>query len=330
MKRDQLQGDYTEIIGESPQIFEVLQHIEHFAATSIKVLITGDTGTGKGLVAHALHTNSGRSGQMVALNCATIPDLLLENELFGHEEGAFTDANDLHIGKFERAHNGTLFLDEISEMSLTLQPKLLRAIEAAEIERLGGETPIPIDVRIVTATNTDLEQAVSEGRFRADLYYRLNGTVISLPSLSERREDIDALVIHFLEQFSLRSKSGVPQVAPSVRNALNAYPWPGNVRELENVIERAVHLAKGQPLLLEHLPSKFQTDPNRGVHIPCKPIPPEDPQSVTVPLGTPLKEMEEAFIRQTLAGVDGNREQAARVLGIGRSTLQRKLKQYGF
>ena len=173
MARHTLHGDYSEIIGDSPQIFEVLQQIENFAATSMRILISGETGTGKGVVARALHQNSNRSGEMISLSCAAIPETLLESELFGHEKGAFTSAEARRIGRFERANNGTLFLDEIAEMPLSMQSKLLHAVEESDIERLGGEKSIPVDVRIVTATNKNLEQAVRDGKFREDLYYRL-------------------------------------------------------------------------------------------------------------------------------------------------------------
>ena len=328
MTRNTLHGDYSEIIGDSLQIFEVLHQIERFAATSTRVLISGETGTGKGMVARALHKNSDRLGAMVFVNCATVQETLLESELFGHEKGAFTSAEARRIGRFERADNGTLFLDEIAEMPLSMQSKLLHAVEESEIERLGSEKPIPVDVRIVTATNKDLEQAVRDGKFREDLYYRLNVATISLPTLSARREDIEALVLHFLEKHLRANASEILQIAPRTLVLLKSYPWPGNVRELENVIESASHLIEGQMLLPEHLPEVFRTYPNRRVHISEGPSTSEDDRSMTVPLDMTLEEVKETFIRKVLASLDGNRSQAAKKLGIGRSTLQRKLKKY--
>ena len=329
MARDILRGDYSEIIGDSPQMFEVLQHIELFAATSMKVLVSGETGTGKELIARAFHKNSGRSGEMVAVNCAAIPENLLQSELFGHEKGAFTSADARHIGKFERTHKGTLFLDEIGEMPLFLQPKVLRAIEDNRIERVGGENPIPVDVRIVTATNRDLAQAVKDGTFRKDLYYRLDVVRIALPPLSERRGDIEMLVAHFLEKYRRISKPEILQVAARTLSLLQAYPWPGNVRELENVIERAVALAKDGVLLPMHLRESVRTYQKQHTDV-SEDIPtPENEQSVSVPLGAPLAEMEETFVRETLAWLDGNRTKASEVLRIGRRTLQRKLRKYG-
>ena len=322
MARNTLHGDYSEIIGDSPQMFEVLQQIERFAATPMRILISGKTGTGKGVVARALHKNSGRSGEMVSVNCASIPETLLESELFGHEKGAFTSAEARHIGKFERAHNGTLFLDEIGEMPLSMQSKLLHAVEESEIESIGGEKPIPVDVRIVTATNKDLVEAIRDGRFREDLYHRLNVVSIPLPTLTARREDIETLILHFFAKLLRPDASEILQVASSVLNIFKAYPWPGNVRELENVIEGASYLVKGQMLLLEHLPEKFQTYQNRLVNVP------ENDRSVTVPLDMTLEEVEETFIRKVLASLEGNRMAAAKMLGIGRSTLQRKLKKH--
>ena len=298
MTRHTLHGDYRDIIGHSPRMFEVLQQIERFAATSTRVLISGETGTGKGVVARALHKNSGKSGEMVFVNCAAIQETLLESELFGHEKGAFTSAEARRIGKFERAHNGTLFLDEIAEMPLSMQSKLLHAVEESEIERLGGEKPIPIDVRIVTATNKDLEQAIRDGRFREDLYYRLNVASISLPTLTARREDIEALVLHFLGKHLRVDASEISQIAPSTLVLLKSYPWPGNVRELENVIEGASHFVKGQMLLPEHLPEKLQTYQNRPMNVP------ENDRSMTVPLDMTLEEVEETFIRKVLASLD--------------------------
>ena len=267
LTRDSLCGDYSEIIGESSLIFEVLQQIENFAATQLRILISGETGTGKERVARAIHKNSGKSGEMVSVNCAGIPESLLESNLFGHEKGAFTSANTRHIGKFERAHKGTLFLDEIGEMPLVMQPKLLRAIEDSEIERVGGEKPISIDVRIVAATNRDLAQAVKDKTFREDLYYRLNVASISLPTLSERQEDIWVLVAHFLKKHRLSYESEIPQVAPRTLAFLKSYPWPGNIRELENTIQTASYAAKEGILLPEHLPEKIRADQKRSVNV---------------------------------------------------------------
>ena len=328
MTRNKLRGDYSEIIGDSPQIFEVLQQIEHFAATSMKILISGETGTGKELVARALHENSGRSGEMVSVNCAALPESLLESELFGHEKGAFTSAETRRIGKFERSHKGTLFLDEIGEMPLSMQPKLLRAVEDNQIERIGGEKPIPVDVRIVVATNRDLAEAVRDGTFREDLYYRLNVVPISLPLLSERQEDIEMLVVHFLEKHRGVSKSEVLQVAASTLALLKAYPWPGNVRELGNVIERGASLAKDGVLLPRHLLKDIRTYPKQYTDVSEDISTPENEQSVSVSLGVTLGEMEEMFVRKTLAWLDGNRTETAKMLGIGRRTLQRMLKRY--
>ena len=328
MTRHTLHGDYSEIIGDSPQVFEILQQIEHFAATSMRILISGETGTGKGMVARALHKNSGRSGEMVSLNCAAISETLLESELFGHEKGAFTSAEAQHIGRFERAHNGTLFLDEIGEMPLSMQSKLLHAVEESEIERVGGEKPIPVDVRIIAATNKDLAKAVRDGRFREDLYYRLDVASIALPTLMARREDIETLTLHFLVKHFRSEASEILQVAPRTLVLLKNYPWPGNVRELENVIERASHLVKGRMLLPEHLPEKFHPYHNHPLHISEGPATLENNQSVTVSLDMTLEEVEETFIRKVLASLEGNRTQAAKMLGIGRSTLQRELKGY--
>ena len=324
MTRDTLRGDYSEIIGESPQIFEVLQQIEHFAATPIRILIAGKTGTGKELIARALHKNSGRSGEMVSVNCAALPETLLESELFGHEKGAFTSAETQRIGRFERAHNGTLFLDEIGEMPFSIQPKLLRIIENNQIERVGGEKSIPVDVRIVTATNRDLAQAVKDRTFREDLYYRLNVASISLPPLSGRTEDIEMLVVHFLKKHCAVSKSGVLRVAARTLSLLKAYPWPGNVRELENVIERGISLATDGVLLPIHLRKDIRTYRRQHTDIST----PENGKIVGRPLGASLEEVEETFVRETLAWLEGNRTEAAKVLGIGRRTLQRKLKKY--
>ena len=326
--RDSLSGDYREIIGRSPQIFEVLQRIENFAATPLRILIFGRTGTGKELVARALHKNSGKSGKMVSVNCAGIPENLLESDLFGHEKGAFTSAEAQRKGKFERAHKGTLFLDEIGEMPFAMQSKLLRAIEDSEIERVGGEKPIAVDVRIVAATNRDLTQAVKDGFFRKDLYYRLNMASISLPTLAERREDIEDLVTHFLKKHRLSYDSEVPQIAPSTLALLESYAWPGNVRELASAIQSACYSVKEGVLLPEHLPEEIRMCQERPMNSLKELLTSDNEQEISFPFDTTLEAMEGSFIRTTLARLDGSRKKASEMLGISVRTLQRKLKKH--
>ena len=326
--RDSLSGDYREIIGRSSQIFEVLQQIENFAATPLRILISGKTGTGKDLVARALHTNSGRSGKMVSVNCAAIQENLFESELFGHEKGAFTSADTRRIGRFERADKGTLFLDEITEMPLAMQPKLLRAIEAGEIERVGGEKPIAVDVRIVAATNRDLAQAVEDGLFREDLYYRLNVASISLPTLAERREDIEDLVTHFLKKQCLSCDWEISQIAPSTLALLESYAWPGNVRELASAIQSACYAVKEGILLPEHLPEKIQMCQKRPMNSLKKLLTSENEQEMSFRFGTTLEAMQGSFICATLERLDGSRAEAAEVLGVSIRTLQRMLKKH--
>ena len=272
--------------------------------------------------------NSGRLGELVSVNCAAMPEGLLESILFGHEKGAFTSAETRHIGQFERANKGTLFLDEIGEMPLSMQPKVLRAIEDNRVERIGGEKPIPMDVRIVAATNRDLAQAVKDRTFREDLYYRLDVASIALPPLSERQEDIEMLVAHFLKKHREVSRSGVLRVAARTLSLLKAYPWPGNVRELENVIERGISLVKDGVLLPMHLREDVRTYQKQHTDVSETIATPENQQIVGRPLGATLEEVEETFIRETLAWLNGNRTEAAKVLKIGRRTLQRKLKRY--
>ena len=326
--RDSLSGDYREIIGESLQIFEILQHIENFAATPLRILISGKTGTGKELVARALHKNSGKSGKMVSVNCAGIPENLLESDLFGHEKGAFTSAEAQRKGKFERAHKGTLFLDEIGEMPFAMQPKLLRAIETGEIERVGGEKPIAVDVRIVAATNRDLAQAVKDGLFREDLYYRLNMASISLPTLAERREDIEDLVTHFLKKYRLSCDSEVLQIAPSTLALLESYAWPGNVRELASAVQSACYSVKEGVLLPEHLPEEIRMGQERPMNSLKELLTSDNEQEMSFPFGTTLEAMEGSFIRTTLARLDGSRKKASEMLGVSIRTLQRKLKKH--
>ena len=329
LSENTLQGNYESIIGRSPQILEVLKQIDKVANTIARVLICGETGTGKELIARALHQNSDRSAnKMVSVNCAAIPDMLLESQLFGHERGAFTDAKTRHIGKFERAHNGTLFLDEIGDMPLSLQAKLLRAVEAGEIERLGGTKPVPVDVRIIAATHCNLSEAVENGTFRKDLYYRLNAVSLSLPSLRERREDIRMLTEYFVEKHCSTYTQPLRKMVPETLARLQNYPWPGNVRELENALIHAVILSDGEAVLPRHLPEEILAFGQPRVNIPKENYTPENQQTVSVPLGASLKTMEETFILDTLAWQNENRTKTAEVLEISVRTLQNRLKDY--
>ncbi len=248
-------------IGNSPAIREVLQIVERVADTRTTVLITGESGTGKELIARMLHEKSSRSsGPFIAVSCAAIPETLLEVELFGAMKGAYTGAETDRIGKFEAANGGTLFLDEIGDIPPLIQVKLLRVLQEREIERLGSNKPVPVDVRLVAATNRDLEQAVQAGTFRADLFYRLQVVHIHLPPLRERPEDIPLLVQHFIQKYAQENNRAIREVSPEVMRVLQAYPWPGNVRELENALESAIVLAPPDAILLlpEHLPPQLR------------------------------------------------------------------------
>ena len=329
LSRSELQGNYAGIIGTSPRVIEILRQIDKVANTAAKVLICGETGTGKELIAQALHQNSDRSAnEMISLNCAAIPGPLLESELFGHERGAFTGARTQHIGKFERAHNNTLFLDEIGDMPLSLQVKLLRAVETGKIERVGGTKPIPVDIRIVAATHCNLTHAVENGTFRKDLYYRLNAVSISIPPLRERQEDIQVLAEHFIEKHGRSYARSVRKLLPETLTCLQNYPWPGNVRELENVLIHALLFAEGNGILPTDLPEEILAFQKPRVNVPEEVHVPENRHTVTVPLGASLKTVEEAFIRDTLAWQGGNRTKTAEILGISIRTLQNRLKDY--
>ncbi len=313
--RDELIHNYEEIVGESPVILEVLKIIEKIADTDSTVLVQGESGTGKELVARALHQNSSREKQeMVVVNCAAIPDHLLESELFGHERGAFTGATYQKIGKFERAHGSTLFLDEIADMSIELQSKLLRTIQEREIERLGGTKVIRVDVRIIAATNQDLRQAIEAGTFRQDLYYRLNMIPIQLPPLRSRQEDILILAEYFLQKHSKAHNQPARLISQKARELFMQYDWPGNVRELEYSILRAVLFAEGDVILPKHLPEEIQSTRQR--------------ETQNVPVGLTMKEMEKELILKTLERMEGNRTRTAEILGISLRSLQYKLKEY--
>ena len=307
----------TPIIGSSPEIDELLEMVSYVAPTEATVLITGESGTGKELVAETLHRNSDRIGKpFVRVNCAALAENLLESELFGHEKGAFTGADRQRDGTFVQADGGTLFLDEIGETSAAMQVKLLRVLQEGELQRVGGDQTITVDVRIIAATNRDLEEEVEKGRFREDLYYRLNVVTLEVPPLRARQGDVELLAERFIERFAEKNRRTVESVSRECMQHLRAYPWPGNVRELENAIERGVILMRGNHLTEKSLPlavqKHFQENPEAGMAKPAT-----------------LQEAEKELIKQTLKETGGNKSEAARRLGITRKTLQNKLQKYG-
>ena len=301
---------FENIIAKSHKMQQVIEVIKTVARSNASVLIVGDTGTGKELVARAIHSQSHRRDKpFVAVSCAALPESLLESELFGHERGAFTGAVAQRKGRFELAHRGTLFLDEIGEISANMQVHLLRVLEEKQITRVGGTEPVKVDTRLVSATNKDLKMAVKEGRFREDLYYRLNVVTIELPPLRERREDIPLLAQHFLAKFAVENQKEVSAFSPEAMDFIMNYHWPGNVRELENAIERAVILAKDNVITLAELPQE---------HLAPLPSSLRD-----------LREVEREHILGVLAQTGGNYSEAARILGVTRMTLYNKAKAFG-
>ena len=305
--------DVPDVVAESPAMRAVLSEAARVAPRRATVLITGESGTGKEVVARAIHALSGRVGApFVAVNCAALPESLLESELFGHETGAFTGAVRRHTGRFEQAHGGTLFLDEIGDLPGAVQVKLLRALQERTIERLGGSEPIAVDVRLIAATHRDLQAAIRDGSFREDLYYRLNVVALHLPPLRSRRPDIPPLIDHLLERINRENDTGVTGVSREVLEAFLRYPWPGNVRELRNVLERAVVLNRGRVIHLDDLPAAFRAPPEKA------PI-----------AGGSLVENERATIISALQAAGWNRSIAADRLGIHRNTLRRKIRELG-
>jgi two-component system response regulator HydG len=304
----------AEIIGASAAIRDVVEMARRVADSDATVLVLGESGTGKELVAHEVHRASPRARKpFVAVNCSAIPEGLLESELFGHEKGAFTGAGRQKRGRLELAASGTIFLDEIGDMSPQLQAKLLRFLQDHTFNRVGGSVEITVDVRVVAATNRDLEAAVADGSFREDLFFRLNVVTIEIPPLRERKEDIPLLVEHFLR---LRAERGSKpkKMSPRAMQAVMDHDWPGNVRELENAIHRAVVLSRGETVFPEHLPAKL------------RPVDAVDGESESA--GRTIREMERDIIIKTLAQTGGNRTHAAKILGISRRTLQNKIKEY--
>lgn len=313
-------SDDRPILTKDPGMLRLLNQVEGIAASQATVLIYGESGTGKELLARFIHQRSPRSHRpFVAVNCAALPDGLLESELFGHERGAFTGALMRKAGKFELAHTGTLLLDELSEMNLGLQAKLLRVLQEREVDRVGGQTPVHVNIRVIATTNRPLLRDVEQGRFREDLYYRLNVFPITVPPLRERTADIPLLARHFMQAAASRNGLPVPTISDGLLELLQGRPWKGNVRELENVIERAVLLASGGEIQVQHL----LLDAVPIGTAPERPIAP-----ATGPSAGSLWEMERELIFQTLARVNQNRTKAATELGISIRTLRNKLREY--
>ena len=304
------------MIGKSAEMQKVFTLIKKVAPTKASVLITGESGVGKELVADAIHNLSPRSAhEMIKVHCAALSETLLESELFGHEKGAYTGAEKMQKGRFELAHESTIFLDEIGEVNASVQVKLLRVLQDHKIIRVGGEKTIDIDVRVIAATNRDMEKEVKEGRFREDLYYRLNVVHIAVPPLRERRDDIPLLLNAFLKEYAKENGKNITGIDNRARALLYKYDWPGNIRELRNCIESAVVMCGGNEITPEDLP------PTVSASIAAP--------SITIPVGTTLDDAEKAIICENLAANKGNKSKTADILGIGRKTLHRKLQEYG-
>lgn len=311
--------DFSKIIGKSEKMKELFDLLAQVAPTDATVLILGESGTGKELVTNAIHHNSPRATQpFIKVACAALPETLLESELFGHEKGAFTGAIARKEGRFQLAHRGAIFLDEVGEMSAATQAKILRVLQEKEFEPLGSARTVKVDVRVIAATNKDLDKEIREGRFREDLFYRLNVVPVSLPPLRERKEDILALASHFLSIYREKNKKELREISGKALDLLVRYDWPGNIRELENCIERAVVIARGEIIAPADLPPQIQALSSE-----------KEDSEVRFPSGISLQEVEKALILRTLEDTGGNRSRAAEILGINRRTLQMKLKEYG-
>jgi len=316
--REQLrtEQEYSQIIGRSEKLLTILEMIDQLAPTDVTILIEGESGTGKELVANAIHQKSGRGQKpFISVNCGALPKELIGSELFGHEKGAFTGASHQKQGRFELADRGTLFLDEIAEMDLEAQVTLLRILEGGRFRRVGGTHEVKVDVRVIAATNKSLKEQVREGRFREDLFYRLNVVRMSLPPLRERREDIQTLAQHFLDTLSTKYHKSDLKFASELTERLAHYEWPGNIRELKNCIERAVILTREQVIGLDLLPERIRQESDL-------------PTRAAVSVGLSLAEMEREMIRQTLEHTGGHRKRTAEILGISERDLYYKLKKY--
>jgi DNA-binding NtrC family response regulator len=308
---------FGNIVGRTPEMDKIFELVRTIADTKATVMITGESGTGKELIAKAIHYNSSRrEGPFIRINCAALPEGLVESELFGHEKGSFTGAIRQSRGRFELADGGTLLLDEISEINLHLQGKLLRVLQEREFERVGSGIPIQVDVRIIATSNRNLKQWIQDGKFREDLFYRLNVVPIHIPPLRERKEDIPALAQHFLEKYNLENNRQIAGISPKVNELSLNYSWPGNVRELENYIERAVVTAKGSILTPRDFPRELTFGRIRK-------------RTREIEVGSTVHEAERELILKTLEAEEGNRTKTARILGISTRTLRNKLHEYG-
>src|SRR6056297_3416820 len=303
------------IIGKSTQMQKIMQMVEQVAATKASVLITGESGVGKELVADAVHNLSNRSeNPYIKVHCAALAESLLESELFGHEKGAFTGAVSMKRGRFELSHTGSIFLDEIGEINQQVQIKILRVLQDKKFERVGGEKTQEVDVRVISATNRDLKSEIEEGRFREDLFYRLNVVNIHVPPLRDRKEDIPLLISAFLQEFSEENQKNIEGIDPRARLALYNYHWPGNIRELRNCIESAVVMSKGNIISYDDLPPTVTSG--------------SDTDYIKIEVGSSMEDAEREMIRATLHRENGNKSRTADVLGIGRKTLHRKIQEY--
>ena len=303
-----------EMIGKSDSLNRVRQMISKAAPSRASVLITGESGVGKELVARALHNDSDRADKpFITVHCAALSETLIESELFGYEKGAFTGAETVHKGRFELADGGTIFLDEIGEVNLATQVKLLRVLQEHRFERVGGEASVEVDVRVVAATNRNLEEEVKAGKFREDLFYRLNVVRIEMPALRERMDDIPLLMHAFLREFNIENKKNIKGFDKASKSAMIKYPWPGNIRELKNAVESAVVMCTGDEIKMEDLPRALRAQGEEKV--------------ITIPIGITMDEAEKIIIQENLAANKGNKSRTADVLGIGRKTLHRKLEE---
>ncbi|MBQ0039689.1 MAG: sigma-54-dependent Fis family transcriptional regulator [Treponema sp.] len=304
------------MIGKSPAMQKIQETIRKAADSRASVLITGESGVGKEVVARAVHELSSRHDKaMIDVHCAALSETLLESELFGHEKGAFTGADHMQKGRFERAHGSTIFLDEIGEINQSVQIKILRVLAERSFERVGGEQTINVDVRVVAATNKNLEEEIKAGRFREDLYYRLNVIHIHVPPLRERKSDLPLLAANFLGQFNEENGKKIKGFDNKAKAAINRYDWPGNIRELRNCVESAVVMCSGDEITLDDLPANVASSTNEN--------------SISIPFGTTMEEAEKIIIEQNLAANKNNKTKTAEILGIGRKTLQRKLAEWG-